>query len=141
MKTIFTASFTLLCLAATLAPTASATPGPIAVTACEVQKTSTVFGGVLVFNGKTQNSFKIGFTNTSSVAADRVVLQIDFEKSQYVFPASGTFSPGVSVTRAYPDHGSGVVASARPGGYASSTVCAVRSAHFTNGTTWSAPSP
>jgi len=96
--------------------------------------------GNLFINGKAYNFFRIGFVNNGSAAADHVVFQIDFDKSRYVIGDTGSYGTGTSVTHTYRDHGSNVTASARPAGE-TGTVCTVLSVHFTDGTTWTQPTP
>jgi len=120
-------------------PAAPQSAGPIRIDSCNVKKlySQTGFGSLYV-NGKGYNFFNISFTNTASVAAKRVVFQIEFDTSRYVVGDAGTFAPGEQVTHHLRDHGSDVQAFARPGG-SGPTACSVLSASFSDGTTWSAP--
>lgn len=139
MRAWFVATLLLVTTSgATPAPTSvpSVPAGPIAVTSCDVVKQNSQLGtNNLFMNGKAFNFFKVGFVNNGNATADRIVFQIDFDKSRYVVGDKGTYGPGNSVTHTYRDHGSDVTASARPAG-TTGTVCTVLSAHFTDGTTW-----
>ncbi len=96
-------------------------------------------GNVTVF-GKGYNFFKIAFTNQTKVPSDQLKFQIDFGASRILIGDTGTFVPTVQTTHTLRDRGSSVVASARPGG-TGPTVCSVISAHFIDGTTYTAPDP
>ena len=123
-------------------PAVSASPpaGPIAITSCVLQTAHNQMGfGNLFVNGKAMNFFKVGYVNNGHVAADRLVVQVDFSKSRYVIGDTATFAPGVEVTHTYRDHGRDVQASARPANAGEGTACEVLSAHFVDGTTWQAP--
>jgi hypothetical protein len=127
-------------VAASPAPAPSATPaGPVSIESCDVQTARSGFGmgNVTVF-GKGYNFFKIAFTNHGAVTADQLKFQIDFGASRIVIGDSGTFAPNAPTTHTLRDRGSSVVASARPGG-SGPTVCSVTYAHFTDGTTYTAP--
>jgi hypothetical protein len=127
-------------VAASPAPIPSSTPtGPISIESCDVQTARSGFGmgNVTVF-GKGYNFFKIAFTNQTKVPADQLTFQIDFNASRIVIGDVGTFAPGVPTTHTLRDRGSSVVASARPGG-TGPTACSVIAAHFTDGTSFTAP--
>lgn len=129
-------------LLAAAAPAASASPsaGPIAVTSCTLQTAHNQMGfGNLFVNGKAMKFFKVGYVNNGHVAADRLVVQVEFAKSRYVIGDTASFAPGVEVTHTYRDHGRDVKASARPAGSGEGTTCEVLSAHFADGTIWQAP--
>jgi hypothetical protein len=133
------------------APTA--TPNPTATTAatglisiadgCSYKTMSSgmsLFGGGTPVFGHGYNFFMVTFTNSASVAANRIVFQIDFGKaSRIVIPDVGTFAPGTAVSQTFRDNGKGMVFSARPTPNDGSVICTVLSATFTDGTTYTAP--
>lgn len=95
--------------------------------------------GNLFINGKAYNFFKVDFVNHGAETAERIVFQIDFEKSRYVIGDNGSFAPGVSISHIFRDHGKDVTAGARPAGEdPKTTVCNALSVKFKDGTTWSA---
>ena len=99
------------------------------------------FGGPVTVNGKGYNFFNVAFTNTAAVTADTVVFQIDFGKaSRIVIPDVGSFAPGATMKQTFRDKGKEMVFSERPAPNDGSVICTVLSAHFVDGTSWTAPS-
>jgi hypothetical protein len=124
-------------------PTAStAAAGPISIASgCSYKTMSSGMGfGNLTVNGHGYNFFKVTFTNNATVAADRIVFQIDLAKaSRIVIPDVGTFAPGATVNETFRDKGKDMVFSARPVPNDGSVICTVLSAHFKDGTTYTSP--
>ncbi|MGD1066827.1 MAG: hypothetical protein ABR975_08435 [Vulcanimicrobiaceae bacterium] len=122
------------------APTAPS--GPVAITSCDDLKERGGYGmgNLTVLGGHAYHFFKLTVVDNGKVAADSLTYQIDFDTSRYVIGDKATFAPGQPVTHTLRDHGSDVVAGKRPGG-SGPTVCTLLAAHFTDGTSWVAPSP
>lgn len=113
---------------------------PIRIDSCDVKMVNSQTGlGNLYVNGKGYNFFNVTFTNTGSVAAKKIVFQIEFNKSRYVVGDAGSFAPGDQVTHHLRDRGSDVQAFARTDGSGGPTVCSVLSVDLSDGTSWSAP--
>ncbi len=98
------------------------------------------FGGPISVNGKGYNFFTVKFTNTASVAATKIVFQIDFGKtSRIVIPDVGTFAPGDTVQQTFRDKGREMTFGTRPTPNDGSVICTVLSAQFADGTTYTSP--
>jgi hypothetical protein len=140
------ASVVALCTPATVmspASAANATP-PIAIApGCSYKTLSSgfgLFGNTELNIGHGYNFFTVKFTNNASVAANKIVFQIDFAKaSRIVIPDVGTFAPGATTNTTFRDNGKGMVFSARPTPNDGSVICTVLSAQFADGTTYTAP--
>jgi hypothetical protein len=146
-------SVVTLSMSAQLPASVSAAPNPAATTAaagpisiadgCSYKTMNSglnLFGGGTPVFGHGYNFFMVTFTNNASVAANRIVFQIDFGKaSRIVIPDVGTFAPGTAVSQTFRDNGKGMVFSARPTPNDGSVICTVLSATFADGTTYTAP--
>jgi hypothetical protein len=99
-----------------------------------------MFGNTELNIGHGYNFFTVKFTNNASVAANKIVFQIDFAKaSRIVIPDVGTFAPGSTTNTTFRDNGKQMVFSARPTPNDGSVICTVLSAQFADGTTYTAP--
>lgn len=99
-----------------------------------------LFGNTELNLGHGYNFFTVKFTNNASVAANKIVFQIDFAKaSRIVIPDVGTFAPGATTNTTFRDNGKQMVFSARPTPNDGSVICTVLSAQFADGTTYTAP--
>ena len=120
-------------------PTPVASTGPISMATCELASAKSGYGmGNLTVFGHQTNFFRVVFTNTATVSADRITFQIDFGKSRITIGDAGSYAPNTSVTQIFREKGKDISEVARPGGDGP-IACTVISAHFMDGTTWAGP--
>lgn len=87
----------------------------------------------------------IAFTNTGSVNADLVRFRVDLGVERIFIPEYGTFSPGTTIRALFRRGDPNVqllpgIADVQLGPSGVKYACHLESVHFTNGTSWSAPS-
>ena len=116
-----------------------ASNGPIRIDSCDYKTLANEFGGMLMISGHKNQFFNFTFTNIGKMTVTDITFKMDFEKSRYILNDVGTFLPGSQTTHHLRDHGKGVQALTRPADEdPKSITCAVLSAKYADGTTWTA---